>query len=601
MCGIIAGISNINIVPMLMNGLEKLEYRGYDSAGIAVQIKEDISCFKTTGNVSELKKIIPLNIESCTGIAHTRWASHGVPNLSNAHPHCTENVAVVHNGIIENYKTLKAELENLGYKFKSNTDTEVISNLLDYYFLKETTFEEAANKTVNRLRGSYALVFLFKKLSILFAASNKNSLVLGLSRNFTFIASDIIALPKEVEEIVYLEDGDRSIISLNRFDIYNSNYLPLLRQKVSRGIPEEISKKEYEHFMLKEIHEQPLALSKICDKYLSQGSVLGKSNINWSKIKTIKILGCGSAYYSGLVAKYWFEEFTDINIDLELASEYRNRKTVITEDSVTIIISQSGETLDTLEALKKAKDQNQKIISITNVEQSSIARLSDHIIPMMVGPEISVASTKAFLGQLMILLIMALEIGLKSNKINDDEFENYKSQLIGIPFIVKKILKNTNKIKNIAAEIKDDGRVMYIGRGFLYPIALEGALKMKELAYIHAEGYAGGELKHGSMSLIDDNFPVVALLPSGELFHKMFSNVQEVIARGAKILSITSEEDEDKVADNFAWNITIPKCDEIFSPLIYTIPLQLLAYYTAILKGNLVDQPRNLAKSVTVE
>ncbi len=601
MCGIIAGITINNILPSLVSGLEKMEYRGYDSAGLSVLVDGKIELVKTIGKVADLKELLATKeLNSNIGITHTRWATHGVPSAKNAHPHATKRVAIAHNGIIENYKELKKELLSLGYEFKSDTDSEVVANLLDYYIASGIDPEIAANKTIDRLEGSYALVFMFKDSPFLFAATKKNSLVLGISDNDIYIASDVIAFGNMVNNVVYLEDGDKVIMKLGEYSIFDKDNNFVQRNISEFSVSEEVSRKNYPHFMLKEIHEQPVVLKQAIDKYLIKNG-MDNLNIEWSNVGRIKILACGSAYHSGLVAKYWLEELTNIPVDVEIASEYRYRKSASVNNGVTIVISQSGETLDTLEALKKAKSDGQTIISIVNTEKSSIARIADYVLPIMVGTEIGVASTKAFLGQLMVLAALSLNISLKTGHINNSQFKNFNDQLLSVPEKLSEILLADNKIKNIAMQIKDFKNALFIARGILYPIALEGSLKLKELSYIHAEGYAGGELKHGSIALIDDDMLVIALMPSGNLFDKIFSNLQEVIARGARVLCMIDSDNASKINDNFSWKTEIVSCDDFISPIIYTVPLQLLAYYTAHLKGNNVDQPRNLAKSVTVE
>lgn len=601
MCGIIAGITINNILPMLVGGLEKLEYRGYDSSGLAVIRNDEIHLVKTAGKVIELKKLLSKeNFDSNIGIGHTRWATHGVPSVVNAHPHATDRVAVVHNGIIENYSILKQELQNLGYKFKSDTDTEVVTNLLDYYLSLNNNYEDASHKTISRLEGSFSLVFMFNDAKLLFATSKKTPLVLGLAEHGIYIASDVIAFGNKLSDVVYLEDGDRVSVKLDHYQIFDQDGNPVERMVSKSSLLEEVSKKDFPHFMLKEIYEQPTVLEKTIDQYFNKDE-LNKLKIDWKKIQYIKILACGTAYYSGLVAKYWIEEMTNIAVDLEIASEYRYRLDAKKQNAVTIIISQSGETLDTLEALKKAKSDGHTIISIVNAEKSSIARISDYVLPIKVGAEIGVASTKAFLGQLMVIAALSLDIGLKVNNISRSKFEELRNLLLTVPHLITEILSKCGYIKDIAMQIKDSNSVLFIGRGNLYPIALEGSLKLKELSYINSEGYAGGELKHGPISLIDSNMPVVALMPNGALFDKMFSNIQELVARGAKLLTVVGAENAAKVQDHSSWIIELPNCNEFIAPIVYTVPLQLLAYYTADLKGNDIDQPRNLAKSVTVE
>lgn len=599
MCGVIAGISRTNIISSLISGLEKLEYRGYDSAGMALIIDNKINLNRTINKVADLKKILP-NSPSNIGISHTRWATHGKPSVANAHPHVTERVAVVHNGIIENYKEIKNELLNLGYKFKSDTDTEVVTNLLDYYLSLNMDSIIASHKTIDRLEGSYALVFMFKDNQTLFASNKTNSLVIGISDDGHYIASDAIAFDDKIQNIIYLDDGDRAIITLDSYQIFDGN-----KNSVTRGInkfsaAQTVSKEDYPHFMLKEIYEQPVVLTHALNKYV-KGHELNNLKIDWKKINKIKIVACGSAYYSGYVAKYWIEEIGNIAVDIEIASEYRYRKSVDKDAQVTIVVSQSGETIDTLEALKKAKSQGQIIISIINAERSSIARASDYVLPIMTGSEVGVASTKAFLGQLMVFAGLSLKMGLDKNHISKEQFSDFSNQLLSVPEKLQAILDNHDNIKNIASELKNFRNCLFVSRGALYPIALEGSLKLKELSYIHAEGYAAGELKHGPISLLDNDMLVVALLHSNILFEKVFSNLQEILARDPKTLCIVDMNNAKKLPDNCNWSYEVVDCEEFIAPIIYTLPLQLLAYYTASAKGNNIDQPRNLAKSVTVE
>ena len=577
MCGIIAGITTSKILPILVSGLEQLEYRGYDSAGLAVILDGKINVVKATGKVAALKSLLPKEgFDSQIGIGHTRWATHGVPNVINAHPHATDRVAVVHNGIIENYKELKQELQNRGYQFKSETDTEVITNLLDYYISINNDPKDASMKTIDRLDGSFSVVFMFKDAKLLFATSRKTSLILGLAENAIYIASDVVAFGNKVSNVVYLEDGDRVLAELDSYSIFNQDNKPLLRPLSKSLLSEEVTKNDFPHFMLKEIYQQPVVLEQTIKRYLI-GNELDKIKIDWRKIDNIKILACGTAYYSGLVAKYWLEELTNIVVDIEVASEFRYRTTAVKKNEVTIVISQSGETLDTLEALRKAKSYGQKTIAILNTENSSIGRIADYILPIMVGPEIGVASTKAFLGQLMAIAAIGLDIGLKRGNITESRFEELNDLLHTVPNLIMEILSKSEDIKNVATKIKDSNSVLFIGRGNLYPIAMEGALKLKELSYIHAEGYPGGELKHGPISLIDSNMPIIALMPEGTLFEKMFSNLQELGARGGKILTIVGQNNANKVADSSSWMIRVPDCDEFIAPMIYAISFAVIS------------------------
>lgn len=602
MCGVIAGISQKNIVPIISSGLQYLGYRGYDSVGIAIINDKQIYSVKAVGNFSELeKKLHGKNLHSTIGIGHTRWATHGAPTIENAHPHFTENVAIVHNGIIENYQSIKTELELAGYKFDSETDSAVIAKLLDYYLQQESNPLNASHKTISRLQGSYSVIFMFKDTpDLLFVAKNKTSLIIGIGNEGVYVVSDVVALGQLIEYVVYLEDNDRAMITGNSYQIFDKNKQPLQRKASRAIVTSRVDKGDYPNFMLKEINEQPILFKQVTEDYLDR-TRFKKIDIDWNEQKRIRIIACGTSYLAGLVGKYWLEEFIDVPVDLEIASEYRYRKTPELEKSVTIIISQSGETLDTLEALKKVKSYGQKSIAIVNAEHSSIARVADYILPIIAGVEIAVASTKAFLNQIAVLATLALDIAVERRKITINQKDVYHKILKEVPSKIKQIIQNSDKIRSIAKEMIGYNNVLFIGRGLLYPIALEGALKLKELSYIHAEGYAGGELKHGPISLIDKKIALVALIPSGRLFEKMYSNLQEVVARGAQTLCISDKRSIPKLKSQARWILEIPECDDFISPMIYTLPMQLLAYHIANEQGNNIDQPRNLAKSVTVE
>ncbi len=603
MCGIISAVSKKNIIPEISSGLKCLEYRGYDSAGIASINNREIFCVKSAGKVSELEKQLNSQnlLHSNIAIGHTRWATHGSPTVENAHPHYTENVAIVHNGVIENYQEIKDKLKSNGYVFNSDTDSEVIAKLLDYYLQQNNDFANASNKTVNHLKGSYSVAFIARdKPDCLFAAKNRTSLIIGIGNEGMYVVSDIVALNNSVENIIYLDDEDRAIITANSYKIFDKNKKEMQRPSTKSIKTDKASKGNYPNFMIKEINEQPFLFKRLLENYLD-GSRFQQIDIDWNKMDKIRILACGTAYIAGLVAKYWLEELANISVDVEIASEYRYRKTPNTEKSVTIIISQSGETLDTFEAMKVAKVRGHKTIAVVNVEQSLIAREADYVMPIIAGVEIGVASSKAFLNQIAVLSTLALDIAETRKQITAIQKNKYHAILKNVPDKIEKVIQDSNKLQQIAKEMTSYSSALFIGRNLLYPIALEGALKLKELSYIHAEGYAGGELKHGPISLIDENMPLIALVPSGNLFEKIYSNVQEIVARNAQTLCITDKNSAPKLKSYARWIFEVPACDNFILPMIYTIPMQLLAYYVASEKGNNIDQPRNLAKSVTVE
>lgn len=607
MCGIIGIVSKNQVIDRLVDGLERLEYRGYDSAGVATINKSEIGIVKSTGKLNNLKKKLKVNtLKGFTGIGHTRWATHGEPLEINAHPHATENVAVVHNGIIENFAYLKTSLEERGVKFYSQTDTEVIVKLVEEKISQDSCSPLVAVKRIlKKLKGSFALCFIFKGFGDLIIATRKGSpLALGFGENENFVSSDATSLSIFSKKICYLEEGDCAILSQNKVDVYND-----LGEKITREVqvlssdPINLSKGKYKHFMEKEIFEQPEVISQVLGFYLnaSKESLSLPDFPLSSHLNRIILIGCGTAFYSCLVAKYWFESVSELSAHAELASEFRYRKPVIREDDLLIFVSQSGETADTIGALRYAKQYTKNILALVNVEQSSIARESSWVFPIKAGPEIGVASTKAFVCQLLVLKILNIKFATDLSRISAEERSNLLAGLIELPRLYGEILSQSNTVKKLCKKFTNASSVLYLGRDTLFPIALEGALKLKEISYLHAEGYPSGELKHGPIALIDKNMPVVAINPSNRVFDKTLSNLEEVNARRGKIILFTDEKGAE-LSKNLTKSIfRVPNCLEVLSPILYSLPLQLVAYYTALAKGTDVDQPRNLAKSVTVE
>jgi len=605
MCGIIGIASNKSVSVNIINALKKLEYRGYDSAGLATINKGKIDEKKCPGRVEKLEKILFQNpSEGNLGIGHVRWATHGVPNEANAHPHSTEIVSVVHNGIIENSSELKKILEKEGKTFKSQTDTEVITVLLTEK-LKNTEPLEAVFKTLGLLKGSFALGIIFKNYKDFVIGARRGSpLAVGYSNDENYLGSDSYALKSMTNKISYLDDGDVCILSKDEVKFYNSN-----KEKINKEIftlsenKSEASKGNYKNFMIKEIFEQPITLKTCLKEYIDKI----REEINFynlpiepKKIKKIVLIGCGTAYHSCLVTKYWLEEFTNLVIETDIASEFRYRNNRFDKNNLYIFVSQSGETADTFAALDLCKKENLKTCSVVNVVESSIARQSDCVLPIHAGPEIGVASTKAFLGQMLVLYLFSLKIGEVRGDLDKKKYKKLISNLKNLPQLIKETLKEEQKIQFIAKDIYNSKGSMFLGRGSSYPIAMEGALKLKELSYLHAEGYPAGEMKHGPLALIEDGLPVVVIAPKDKYFEKTLSNMQEVIARGGKVLLLTNS-DGKVISENIRFQIDLPSSDLSLTPFIFTIPLQLLSYHVALFKKCDIDKPRNLAKSVTVE
>ncbi len=605
MCGIIGIASNKPVSINIINSLKKLEYRGYDSAGLATLSNNLIDEKKCSGRVEELEKILfkkPSN--GNIGIGHVRWATHGVPNIINAHPHSSEKVSVVHNGIIENSEELKKDLEEKGFKFKSQTDTEVITILVTQ-FLNNSKPLESVFKTLEKLKGSFALGIIFKNFpDIIIGARRGSPLAVGYSSEENYLGSDSYALKSMTNKISYLDDGELCMLSKNKVDFYNVKQKKINKKIYTVSDDENTTDKgDYKNFMSKEIFEQSTTIKKCLSEYtdsLKKDINIYNFPIEPKKINKIILIGCGTAYHSCLVAKYWFEELTSIDIEIDIASEFRYRNLKFKTNNLYIFVSQSGETADTAAALDICKKNLFMTCSIVNVVESTIARNSDWVLPIHAGPEIGVASTKAFLGQLIVLYILSLKLSIERGDTKKKNYDTCVENLKKLPDAINSTLKLESEIQLIAKEFLDAKGSMFLGRGNSFPIALEGALKLKELSYLHAEGYPAGEMKHGPLALIEEGLPVIVIAPKDKYYEKTLSNMQEVIARGGKIFFITDNNNR-LLSTNIRFRLSVPRVDSLLSPLLLTIPLQLLAYHVASLKNCDIDKPRNLAKSVTVE
>ncbi len=605
MCGIIGIASSKPVSINIINSLKKLEYRGYDSAGLATLDNKLIDEKKCSGRVEELEKILFKNpSKGIIGIGHVRWATHGIPNIINAHPHSSEEVSVVHNGIIENSDELKRDLEEKGFKFKSQTDTEVITVLITQ-FLKNSKPLDSVFKTLKKLKGSFALGIIFRNYSdIIIGARRGSPLAVGYSTDENYLGSDSYALKSMTNKISYLDDGEVCMLTKNEVTFYDSKNIKINKKIHIVSEDENTSDKgDYKNFMSKEIFEQSSTIKNCISEYTD--SV--KSDINIynfpidpKKINKIVLIGCGTAYHSCLVAKYWFEELSSIDVEIDIASEFRYRNLKFNSNNLYTFVSQSGETADTAAALDICKKNKVKTCSIVNVVESTIARNSDWVLPIHAGPEIGVASTKAFLGQLIVLYILSLKLSIVRGDISKKKYDMNVANLQKLPESIKNTLKLESEIQLMAKEFLDVKGSMFLGRGNSFPVALEGALKLKELSYLHAEGYPAGEMKHGPLALIEEGLPVIVIAPKDKYYEKTLSNMQEVIARGGKIFFIT-DNNKKLLSTNIRSKLKVPRVDSLLSPLLLTIPLQLLAYHVALLKNCDIDKPRNLAKSVTVE
>lgn len=609
MCGIVGAIAQRNVSQILLEGLSRLEYRGYDSAGICCIANNQLNCIKTTGKVNNLKEAV--KNQGCPGfigIAHTRWATHGVPSEQNAHPHICDNLALVHNGIIENFAEIKSDLIEKGYTFKSQTDTEVLVCLIHYHLQQSTNLLEAFKHALHEVKGSFGLALIDKNdPSTLYAARSGSPLIIGLGIGENFIASDTLALLPVTRRFIYLEENEIAILTTDKITVLDLDGKEIEKKVIESNLDaESISKGPYRHYMQKEIYEQPQSLQntllgRLKGDEISLETVVGIDENSFKGIDSIQIVACGTSYHAGLVGRYWLEELTGISTNVEIASEYRYRHAVVRDNSLFITISQSGETADTLASLRLAKKQKyKKSLCICNVNGSSLVRESDFTLFTKAGAEIGVASTKAFTTQLLSLLLLALLIAKQNNAISEQKNHEIIESIKKLPALAQEFLSFDNIIKQTAQEFSGKHHTLFLGRGVMYPIALEGALKLKEISYIHAEGYAAGELKHGPIALIDKEMPVVVVAPDNALIDKLISNIEEVRARGA-ILYVFSVEGTLLKDDEKTRKINLLACPEILQPILFTIPLQLLAYHCAVINGTDVDQPRNLAKSVTVE
>ena len=605
MCGIIGIASTKPVSGNIIEALKKLEYRGYDSAGLSTIDDGKISEKKCSGRVNNLEKILFENpSKGNLGIGHVRWATHGIPNETNAHPHSSEVVSVVHNGIIENSNSIKDELIEKNYLFKSQTDTEVITLLLTSY-LKNYDLLDSVHKTLERLEGSFALGIIFKNFKdIVIGARRGSPLAAGYGHEEDYIGSDSYALKSMTNKISYLEDGEICILTKDKVEFYNSEKNKINKEILTLSNDEnKTTKGDFKDFMSKEINEQSIT-SKTCLKeyidHLRKDINFYNFPINPNEINRITLIGCGTAYHSCLIAKYLFEELSSITVETDIASEFRYRKIKFKKNNLYVFVSQSGETADTFAALDLCKKNKANTCAIVNVVESSIARAADFVLPIHAGPEIGVASTKAFIGQMLVLYLLSLKISKIRNEITDQNYIKSINDLNNLPSLIKEVLAKRNEIQIIAKDFVDSKGTMFLGRGLSYPIALEGALKLKELSYIHAEGYPAGEMKHGPLALIEDGLPVVVLAPKDKYFEKTISNMQEVIARGGKVILFT-DDDSEIISENIRYKFNIPKCNDYIKPFLLTLPLQMLAYYVASFKNCDIDKPRNLAKSVTVE
>ena len=606
MCGIIGINSSKSVSATIINSLKKLEYRGYDSAGIATLFNGSINEIKSEGRVDNLEKSsLVKNMEGTVGIGHVRWATHGLPNSINAHPHSSQNVSVVHNGIIENSTLLKKFLVGKGHKFKSQTDTEVIVHLITEN-LKTENIVESIKKTLKSLHGSFALGIIFKDEPDLIVGARRGSpLAVGYGPNENYLGSDSYALKSMTNKITYLNDGEFCIIKKDHVEFFSEDGTKINKKVLELSSEEEkYDKGDFKHFMAKEIEEQPITLKNGIKEYIdTSNNDINIHNFPWkiNEISSVTLIGCGTAYHSCLMAKYWFEELTSLDVNIDIASEFRYRKNRFKKDTLYVFVSQSGETADTYAALDICIKNRMKTCAVVNVIESSIARDSEFVLPIHCGTEIGVASTKAFLGQILILYILALKLGLLNQDIEKKVFTKKIRDLQDLPKLVEKTLSIDNKIQSVCGTFNEAKGSMFLGRGFSFPIALEGALKLKELSYVHAEGYPAGEMKHGPLALIEEGMPVVVLAPRDNYYKKTISNMQEVIARGAKVLLITNKSKDEVLSENIWETIEVESANEDLLPFLLTIPLQKLAYYSALKKGFDIDKPRNLAKSVTVE
>ena len=607
MCGIIGIVGKEEVAERLVDGLRRMEYRGYDSSGVCTMANGQLIRRRAPGKLFNLVKELARDPAPGTvGIAHTRWATHGAPTAANAHPHATDVLALVHNGIIENFKPLRAALTARGRKFESETDTEVVAHLLSEAVEGGASPEEAVKAVLPQLRGAFALAIAFREYpDMLIGARLGSPLVVGYGDGETYLGSDALALAPLTQKIAYLDEGDWVVVTRDGAKIFDKDNNPVTREITTSGASAAaIEKGNYRHFMQKEIFEQPTVVAQTLSSYIRQVDqtvALPQFDFDLSTINRVTIVACGTSFYAGMVAKYWFEQFARLPVDIDFASEFRYRDPVLEPGGLALFISQSGETADTLAALRHCKEHGQTIAVVVNVPTSSMAREADLLLPTHAGPEIGVASTKAFTCQLAVLAALAAHMAVVRGRMTRAEEAEVVDHLLQAPASLNAALAHDDDIAAMAHLIAPARDVLYLGRGPDYPLALEGALKLKEISYIHAEGYASGEMKHGPIALIDEAVPVIVLAPSGPLFEKTVSNMQEVRARGGKIVLVSDREGLDEAGEGCLATIEMPKVHPLIAPLVYAVPVQLIAYHVACVKGTDVDQPRNLAKSVTVE
>ena len=607
MCGIIGIIGKDSVSERILEGLKRLEYRGYDSAGIATLINGKIERRRAEGKLVNLsQRLTEQPLGGDVGIGHTRWATHGVPTENNAHPHTDGKVAVVHNGIIENFRDLKAELTARGRVFESDTDTEVIVHLVSDFLDQGKTPREAVQATLHRIEGAFALVIIVAGFhDVIFGARRGTPLAVGLGEGEMYLGSDAMALSHLTNRLIYLEEGDWVELTRDHVQVRDEHDNDVTREiKLSAVSGAMMGKGNYNHFMQKEIFEQPAVIGDTLHSFINPATrtiKLPDMPFNIGDATRLTIVACGTSFYAGLVAKHWIERYAGLGVDVDVASEFRYRCPPLPKGGIALFISQSGETLDTLAALRYAKSKGQKILSIVNVAESTIARESDVVLQTYAGPEIGVASTKAFTTQLTVLACLAVTIGRENGTLSKEAESAIVNALTELPKQVAEVLHHDEEIRQLALNIADARDVLYLGRGLGYPIAMEGALKLKEISYIHAEGYAAGEMKHGPIALIDQSVPIIVIAPSDELFEKTASNMQEAAARGGRVIFLSDAQGLAMVGDMASATVELPKVADFVAPILYTIPVQMLAYHVAVHKGTDVDQPRNLAKSVTVE
>jgi glucosamine--fructose-6-phosphate aminotransferase (isomerizing) len=608
MCGIVGMLGREPVAAHLVDALKRLEYRGYDSAGVATLEQGKLARRRAQGKLKTLEaKLEREPLQGHSGIGHTRWATHGKPSESNAHPHATERVAVVHNGIIENFRELREKLAKAGCKFASDTDTEVVAHLVTEEMKAGKTPAAAVAAALKQLRGAFALAFLFAGEDDLMIGARKGApLAVGYGSGEMYLGSDAIALAPFTDTVSYLEDGDWAVLTRKGAKIFDAQDKPVERPAIkSAASGMLVDKGNFKHFMAKEIHEQPEVVGHTLAHYIDMTTekvvLPAPLPFDWTKLNRLSISACGTAFYAGLVAKYWFERFAKLPVEIDIASEFRYREAPLQEGDLAIFISQSGETADTLASLRYAKEHKLHVLSVVNVPTSTIARESEVVMPTLAGPEIGVASTKAFTCQLSVLACLAIAAGRARGELSEADEQKLVHALIEVPRLMAQALALEPQIEKLAHELAKVRDVLYLGRGTSFPIALEGALKLKEISYIHAEGYAAGELKHGPIALIDESMPVIVIAPHDRVFEKTLSNMEEVAARGGRIILVTDPKGAEEAAMDRVETLTLPDMAATVTPLAYAVPVQLIAYHTAVALGTDVDQPRNLAKSVTVE